>query len=197
MANKEFDLSQIWQKQPIISPDLTDLTNRISGYKRESMKKKWISNITLGLTAVFILSIWFLYEAKTIYPKVGMSFIILAISLSLIKFNLFYSSFKDLNKGQDNRAYLNSLLSIQEKQKSIQTGFMNLYFVLLTIGMVFYLYEFSLRMSNTMAIISYALTLGWIAFVWVFLKPRIVKKQNKELEGFINSIQKIIESEKE
>ena len=197
MENKEFNLSQIWKNQPTVSPDLRELKQRLSKYRKDSMKKKWTSNITLVLTAIFILSIWFLYDASTIYPKIGMSFIILAISLSLIKFNLFYKSILELNKDQDNKAYLNSLLSIQEKQKNIQSSFMNVYFTLLSIGVLIYLYEFSLRMSFSYAIITYVLTLGWLLFVWMFLKPRMVKKQNKELQGYIDSIQKIIESEHE
>lgn len=195
MENNELNLSHIWKKQPAISSDLRELKQRLSKYRKNSMKKKWASNITLGLTIIFILSIWFLYDASTIYPKIGMSFIILAISLSLIKFNLFYKSILELNKDQDNKAYLNSLLSIQEKQRNIQSRFMNVYFSLLSIGILIYLYEFSLRMSFGMAFITYALTLGWLLFVWLFLKPRIVKKQNKELQGYIDSIHKIIESE--
>ncbi|WP_185216600.1 hypothetical protein [Sphingobacterium mizutaii] len=195
MENNELNLSHIWKKQPAISPDLRELKQRLSKYRKNSLKKKWTSNITLGLTVIFILSIWFLYDASTIYPKIGMSFIILAISLSLIKFNLFYKSIFELNKDQDNKAYLNSLLNIQEKQRNIQSRFMNVYFSLLSIGILIYLYEFCLRMSYGMAIITYALTLGWLLFVWLYLKPRIVKKQNRELQGYIDSIHKIIESE--
>ena len=149
MENNELNLSHIWKKQPAISPDLRELKQRLSKYRKNSLKKKWTSNITLGLTVIFILTIWF----------------------------------------------LNSLLNIQEKQRNIQSRFMNVYFSLLSIGILIYLYEFCLKMSYGMAIITYALTLGWLLFVWLYLKPRIVKKQNRELQGYIDSIHKIIESE--
>lgn len=195
MENKEINLSKLWKQQTSISPDLEDLKQRLSKYKKENLRKRIISNITLGLTIVVILGIWILYDADTIFPMLGMSLIITAIGISLIKFNQFYSSFKDLNKNLENKEYLESLLEIQKKQKVIQTSFMNIYFSLLTLGLVLYLYEFTLRMDKVMAIVAYGLTLGWIVFVWFYLKPKMVKKQNLKLEQYINSIQNIINSE--
>lgn len=195
MENNEINLSKLWKQQTSISPDLEDLKRRLSKYKKDNSRKRIISNITLGLTIVVILGIWILYDASTIFPMLGMSLIITAIGISIIKFNQFYSSFKDLNKNLENKEYLQSLLEIQKKQKVIQTSIMNIYFTLLTLGMVLYLYEFTLRMDKLMAIVAYGLTLGWFAFVWFYLKPKMVKKQNLKLEQYISSIQNIINSE--
>lgn len=195
MENNEINLSKLWKQQTSISPDLEDLKRRLSKYKKDNSRKRIISNITLGLTIVVILGIWILYDASTIFPMLGMSLIITAIGISIIKFNQFYSSFKDLNKNLENKEYLKSLLEIQKKQKVIQTSIMNIYFTLLTLGMVLYLYEFTLRMDKLMAIVAYGLTLGWFAFVWFYLKPKMVKKQNLKLEQYISSIQNIINSE--
>jgi len=195
MENNELDLSRIWKKQPSVSPDYNDLLNRIRGYKKGNMRKKIISNISLVATILIILSIWFLYDASTVYPKLGMSLIILAISISLIKFNQFYRTFNNLDKGLNNNEYLKTLLEIERKQKSIQVNFMNIYFILLSIGLLVYMYEFSLRMNNTTAIAAYGLTFGWITFVWIYLKPKMAKKQNAKLEKLVNSIQNIIQNQ--
>jgi hypothetical protein len=46
-------------------------------------------------------------------------------------------------------------------------------------------------MDTKTAVIAYVLTFGWVAFVWLYLKPKVAKKQNEKLEKFIDSIEKI------
>ena len=141
MESNELDLSRIWKNQPTKSSDYDDLINRIHSYKKASNKKKVISNISLTLTALVIISIWVLYKADTVFPKIGMSLIIAAISISLFKFNQFYKSFNDLDKSIDSKGYLDALIAIQKKQKDIQGNFINIYFILLSLGLLFYMYE--------------------------------------------------------
>ena len=194
MENNEINLSGIWKKQTSISPDFQDLMKRIKAYKKESDVKRWISNISLALTCIVLISIWILYDSETILPNLGISLIILAIAISLIKFNQFYIGFEDLDKSLDNQSYLNVLLEIQKKQHAIQTNFMNIYFILLTLGLIIYMYEFASRMTMIYGITAYGLTLAWIAFVWFYLKPKMAKKQNLKLMQYINSIENIIEN---
>lgn len=191
MESNELDLSRIWKKQPTRSSDYDDLINRIHSYKKASNKKKVISNISLTLTALVIISIWVLYKADTVFPKIGMSLIIAAISISLFKFNQFYKSFNELDKSIDSKGYLDALIAIQKRQKDIQGNFINIYFILLSLGLLFYMYEFSLKMDTKTAVVAYVLTFGWVAFVWLYLKPKVAKKQNEKLEKFIDSIEKI------
>ncbi len=82
--------------------------------------------------------------------------------------------------------YLQQLLSLKRKQQFLQGIMTNLYFILLSTGLFLYMIEYTMRMKLSMGIVCYAITAGWIAFNWFYIKPKTIRKQREKIDGLIN-----------
>ncbi|GEM_PF-134331 len=196
MENKEFSFETLWQAQKIQKPDFQALQEKIKHYKKENLKKQLFANISLISTLLFLIVLWVLLDELDLTTKVGLCLVILAVSLSLLKFNRFYSLFGKFNDNKcgnseidTSQQYLKKLMEINQQQKRLQSDFMKVYFLLLGFGFTFYMYEFAQKMSLWMACLVYGLTFLWFGFVWFYLKPRIIRKQQQKLDDLIRAIE--------
>ena len=70
---------------------------------------------------------------------------------------------------------------------------LSIYFVMLGLGIVLYMIEYTMMMTTFWAIFAYTLTLAWIAFNWFFIRPRTIKKQQAKLDELIGKFSDISE----
>ena len=59
------------------------------------------------------------------------------------------------------------------------------YFVLLSLGLCLYMYEYTFARSWPTGIAAYVGLAGWIALNWFYFRPRILRKDKQRLEQFI------------
>lgn len=189
MENKELDFAKLWHAQQTTEPDIKDLQLKIAKYKKENVRKQIFANINLILTLSVLILIWVNLDQLKWSSKLGLSLIILAICISLFKFNKFYRKFNKLDQGTDSNTYLQKLLQIQVEQKNIQHKFINTYFIILGIGLAIYLWQFAVLLGSMNGIMIYAATFLWLGFVWFYLRPRITKKQEAKLNALIEQVQ--------
>ena len=86
------------------------------------------------------------------------------------------------------REYLHLL---QQKKTTLQTKIISIYFLLWSAGLGLYFYEYTLLMSPLGAFLAYSLTALWMAFNWCFLRPRIIKKQQGELQTLLEELKSL------
>ena len=86
------------------------------------------------------------------------------------------------------RDYLHLL---QQKKNTLQTKIISIYFLLWSAGLGLYFYEYTLLMSPLGAFLAYSLTALWMAFNWCFLRPRIIKKQQGELQTLLEELKSL------
>ena len=189
MENKELDFAKLWHAQQTTKPDIKDLQLKIAKYKKENVRKQIFANINLIVTLSVLILIWVNLDQLNWSSKLGLSLIILAICISLFKFNKFYRKFNKLDQGTDSNTYLQKLLQIQVEQKNIQHKFINTYFIILGIGLAIYLWQFAVLLGSMNGIMIYAATFLWLGFVWFYLRPRITKKQEAKLNALIEQVQ--------
>ncbi len=74
---------------------------------------------------------------------------------------------------------------------------LSVYFIILSLGIGLYLFEYVSKMTRFWGIFTYAITLLWIAINWFYLRPKTIKKQNakpnKLLAEFKNLTNQMIE----
>jgi len=87
--------------------------------------------------------------------------------------------------------YLKQLLKLKAKQLFLQSTMLNIYFILLSTGICMYMYEYTSRMTFLWAVISYGLTLLWIAVNWFYFRPRTIKKQQTKINELISKFEKL------
>ena len=93
----------------------------------------------------------------------------------------------------DAKAQLKQLILLKEKQRFQQTTLLNGYFILLSLGLGLYMYEYIIRMTLPWAIFSYGIVLFWIALNAFYFRPKIIKKQQTKLNQLIAQLKDLSE----
>ncbi|WP_300688818.1 hypothetical protein [Chryseobacterium sp.] len=185
------DFKNIWKQQTSTKPNLEELLDTLKKFKNENLRKLICSNLSMTATSLLIIFIWYYYQPQMITTKLGIVLVILAMAIFLIAYNRMFMTFYTIDNTQSNHNYLQNLYRVKSKQKLMQTTMMNLYFIMLSLGICLYMYEYTSRMTPISGIIVYGITLLWIAFNWFYLRPRTIRKQQGKLDGLINKFEEI------
>lgn len=191
MDNSTIDFTAIWQQRKADQPNIDELLNKFNRFKKNNLKKLIISNVLLITTIVFTILIWYKYQPQYLTTKIGIVLVILAMIIFLLVYNKQFSSFNKIDDTQTINDYLKSLTELKTKQKYIQTTMLSLYFIMLSLGIGLYLYEYTLMMTRFFMIFVYGITLTWIGFNWFYIRPKIIKKQQVKLDELINTFETV------
>lgn len=185
------DFKNLWKQQESEQPQLDNLLLKLKSYRNAGFKRLLITNSLLMATVLGIAFIWYYFQPQLVTTKLGIVLSITAMLIFLLAYNELYGSYKILSQSKSNMNYLNDLIRLKAKEKHIQTTMMKLYFILLSLGICLYLYEYVRLMSPFMGVSIYAVTLAWLIFNWVYLRPRIVKKQEEKIDTLIESFKRL------
>lgn len=185
------NFKDLWSKQTSDAPNPKDLILEVKKLKQSNLKKLVFTNLLLLTTSLFIIFIWAFFKPELITTKIGIVLIILAMVSFLFAYNKSYALFKSSQETQSNSDYLKELLAIKAKQKFMATSMLNLYFILLSIGIGLYMYEYTSRMKPIWAIVTYGVTFVWILFNWFYLRPKQINKQTNKLDLLIKKVDEI------
>ncbi|CAM1367038.1 hypothetical protein [Tenacibaculum xiamenense] len=191
MPTDHIDLKNIWKQQKAEAPDIKELTNKIKKMSRKSRLKIIATNALFALTILFIAGIWYFYNPKLITSKMGMILTIISMIFFVFYYNKLFSMYKKLNDFEKTKEYLQNLISIKRQQKQIQTKIMGIYYILLSLGLGLYMYEYILKMTLWLGIICSTLTIIWVTFNWFYLRPKIARKEQQKLDIIIDQYERI------
>ena len=191
MDNNNIDFKDLWKKQAVNKPNIEDLLARLKQFKTASLRSLWRTNILLAATSAFIIFIWYRYQPEFISTKIGIILAILAMVMYVGIYNRVLNTFKNIDSTQTNQEYLQQLILIRKKQQYMQSKVLSWYFVLLMAGICLYMYEYASRMTVFYALITYGITLLWIAFNWFYIRPKQITKQQDKINGLIEKFEAI------
>jgi hypothetical protein len=187
------DIKSIYQKasEPPL-PSAKEILLQVESSRKKMMRKNILVALLLAFTFVFISVIAYYYDSKIWTTTAGIVLTLISIILGII-FNsqLVRLLMKQSDPTLDNNAYLHQLVQFREKQRLIQTTGITLYFILLTSGIMLYMYEFAMR-NLMFGLISYSLTLAWIAFNWFYLRKKAIIKQEKLINDQVKALEDLI-----
>lgn len=189
--DNNIDFKDLWKKQSVSQPDLTDFLARLSKFKKAALRSLWMINILLSVTSVFIVFIWIYYQPQFVSTKIGIVLTILAMVVYVFVYNKLMSDYKNIDAAQANQEYLQKLISIKKKQQFLQTKMMSFYFIVLTVGICLYMYEYASRMSALGASLTYGITLLWMLFNWFYIRPKQIKKQQEKINTLIEKFEEV------
>lgn len=185
------DFKNLWKQQEAEQPELSDLMLLLRSYKNKGLKRLVLTNVLLVMTTVGLVLIWYYFQPQLITTKIGLITTILAMLIFVLAYNTLFKYYKSASEFESNSAYLKNLITIKRKQKFMQTTMLQLYFILLSLGVCVYLYEYVKLMPTVVGLLVYALTLAWLAFNWFYLRPKTIKKQEKKLDILIKKFEMI------
>ncbi len=189
--DNNINFKNIWQQQKVNPPDMDDLHTKVKQYKRASLRKQIFYNVVLAATFGFIIFIWIYYQPQFISTKIGIILIVMAMVIYLFSYNSMLSILNKIDNTQTNSKYLQSLRTLNTKQKYLQTTIMSLYFIMLSIGICLVMYESASKMTVFWASVTYICTLNWIGFNWFYIRPRTIKKQQAKLDELLHKFEAI------
>jgi len=185
------DLKKIWNKQKIETPKVEILYAKANKLKSRSFLKLIVVNITLLLTITFIGFIWYYYQPKLVTTKIGIILTILAMIIFLLPYNKQFSLLSKTKTEPNSKEYLQQLIKLKEKQTFQQTTMLNIYFLIFSLGIGLYLFEYVSIMTITWGIITYAITILWFTINWFYLRPKTITKQNAKLNKLLVEFDKL------
>ncbi|MCE3076638.1 hypothetical protein [Chryseobacterium gwangjuense] len=189
--DSNIDFKNIWKQQTSNKPSLEELLSKLKRFKKDNLRKLIMTNIMLMATCAGIAFIWYRYQPQLATSKIGIVLIILAMVIFLSAYNRLFMGFYKIDTTQSNTEYLQHLYSIKNKQKFMQTTMLNLYFIMLFLGICLYMYEYTSRMTITFAAVAYIAVFIWIGFNWFYIRPKTIKKQQAHLDGLINKFEEL------
>jgi len=185
------NFKNIWKQQTSNKPNLEELLGKLRKFRNQNLRKLILANIALITTSLIIIYIWYRFQPQMITTKIGIVLVILAMVMFLFTYNKMFMVFYKIDQTQSNNEYLQSLYVVKRKQKFMQTTILNLYFIMLSLGICFYMYEYTSRMTLGSGMLAYVVTFAWIAFNWFYLRPKTIKKQQGKLNELINKFEEI------
>jgi len=186
-----YNFEEIWKQRETHLPDRKTIQEKAQFY---SKKQLWSSILLiLSLLASFgtIVWVWLRFPDLHFMTKSGMLF---AVSALILYIFLNFQKIKIINKinpALSNQEYLKQMKILQQKDLYMQTKGISQYYLLLSLGMAFYLFEFAERMSLFWGIFTYTITFSWILFGWFYIRPRKIRNQQKKISQVILSLEKI------
>lgn len=185
------DFKAIWKAQKVATPDTTQLFKRANKLKKKGRFTLLFVSATLLLTIIYVSFIWYYYQPEFMTTKIGIVLAIIAMLVFLVPFKKQFSILDDRETTASCKEYLQQLIALQKAQTYQQTKILSSYFVMLSSGISFYLIEFVTQMTFLWGTITYSLTFLWFAFVWWYLRPRIILEQNKKLNNLVGDFKKV------
>lgn len=185
------DLKEMWNRQTVPVADQSEMLDRIESFRKNGLAKRILLNVVLLLTIAFMIFIWIYFKPDFLSTKIGIIVGILPMCMVVVFNRKVISMYRTLNEKQSNIDYLNNLLMLKEKEAFMQTKVMSLYFVLLSLGILLYMYEYTLNSSLTFRVIAYSALLLWVAVNWFVLRPVIIRRNKRKMDALIKQVEKI------
>ena len=190
MSN-DINLKRYWRKQKFEVPSPSEVIKKSNRYKKKAFLRLILANITLISTCVFIGFIWHYYQPKFLSTKIGIIICIIDMIIFLIYHNNLRPLLVKKRKDLSLKEQLKRLKKLKEKQYYQGTTLLNVYFLLLFIGLSLYLYEYVSKMNIILAITCYAIILFWIGINAFYFRPKTLEKNQNELKQLIKQLNEI------
>jgi hypothetical protein len=190
----EIDFKALWKGLPTGPvPPVETVTAEARKLLRQNRRKLWLLNGTMLLTLLFLIWVWTHLQTQLFTTPLGISLILLSIIYYVTVYNRSLAGLFRTLPAHDSKAYLETLLRTRQKQVFLQHRVLGFYYIILSTGMLLYLIEFALQMQVWMALLSYGLTIAWIAVSWLLLRPRAIRKQTAVLDGVIGRLRQVLD----
>lgn len=188
------ELAKGWKNQKSEQlPSIDELNNKI-GKMRKAMHFRNAIAITLLASSIIVISvIYYFFELSSLVSWIAFGLISLSI-LSGIGF-LIYLRFilpSNVNAMEEGKTYIKQWQRFKKKNAVYSNNFAKFYFIVLSSGLILYIYEVTIE-SPEIRIIALISTSIWIAYCWFFMKPKLERKTEKELEEILDSYRSLEE----
>jgi len=191
MNPREINLYDLWQGQQATTPAPQDFLRTVNRFRNNNYTRLFLTTLAFAATSAFIAWIWLSWQPQMETTRLGIVLTILSMAIYGFVMNRQYPLLRKIDEAASNAELLSSLIALRKQQLFLQTTMLNLYFVMLSAGILLYMIEPSQQMSAQNAAIAYGATIAWVLFAWSYLRPRQLKKQQAKLNEIIQKLEEI------
>ncbi|MCU0354960.1 MAG: hypothetical protein MUD08_14670 [Cytophagales bacterium] len=187
------DLKNLWQQMPV-QPLLSaaEMNKKAADYQNSMRRKSVFAIGCLLTTLVFIILVGFWIEPQYVTTRIGIVITIGAIVMAVVaQSRLIKTLLPQQSVELDSRHYLEQMVAYQKSMRNVQTKILSLYFVLLSLGIGLYMFEYVMKMPVTGRFLAVSLTAAWIAFNWFYIRPKQIAKQQSKANQIIEQLENV------
>jgi hypothetical protein len=186
------DLKGVWKNAaPKKQLQYEEAKNLAEDYKGSHIRKKIFSIVALSSVIVVFIFIFLNYEAKYITTTLGLLVagvaVVAAIGWETILVNFLL---KPIDMQADTKTFLQYWKAYQRRVEWAQKTGISIYFILLSLGIALYMFEFADR-NWRYGVFFYGFTGGWILLNWFYFRPRMIRKQNQKVKALLNDAERL------
>lgn len=183
------DLNKIWQSQPVPAFDIEEFRRIAVKYKKGRKRKFIFTNVCLGLTFVCIALIGYWIEPEMKSTYLGLFLVLISISLFLFIQSGLMRMYLSLD--HDSSTYVDKLRQVQRQEEWIGRQVLEVYTVLLSLGIALYMWEYAVKLGLIGGSIAYAVTAVWILINWFWIRPIQLKKEREKREAVLQQAEEL------
>lgn len=187
----EIDFKALWSREKPSAPDVSEIFAKANRMNRNSRKKIWICNVVLTLTVILYILIWWHYQPRMITTKIGLTLMIGAMVIFIIKTNELSPLLAKIDLETDTNAFLSKMIRIKHKQEFIHKTVLAIYFLMLAVGLGLYFIEYTSRGNLIFKICAYGITILLLGINWLYISARSARKQRKALNEIIAKLEEV------
>lgn len=185
------NLDQLWQNTNEKAPDWQAFAKQMAALEIKKRNEKNKLNFMLLATMAFVGFIAYAYWPLAWTTLIGIVLTELSMLLYLWQYNR-HTTVRNITTETSNaRAYLEWLYEDRKRQRYLGRQLMSAYFLLLSTGVLVYMWEFVQRMPGFYGWLAYGVTLGWFALNWFVFRPRIIQKREAALNDLIQQLERL------
>lgn len=186
------NLKAIWHTASTSSlPSSAEMLRLIKQFRRQRLKKKWLTIITSFLLAVLMIFVMFSYHSKMVTTRIGEVFMIVS-SLWLAFTNI--RSLKRFYQFDDSGSNMEFLAFIEKTRQNQIYYYKNTQVVVMLLnsaGLLFYLYELASRHLSWFVWL-YGGIIVYLLVIWLFVRPLFFRRNSKKLNATRERLEKIL-----
>jgi hypothetical protein len=184
------DIKDIWRSAKVDGLPTTDeIRAIIRRYRSQKLRKKAGFIALAALASVLMFSLLVSHRSKPLVTRIG-DIIFLSSWLFLLISNM--RSFRRAYRLKDhsNKAFLQYLERGQQGQIRYYKRTLVFFLAINSAGLLLYLYDM-VHQSLALSVIGYGLTVLYLLFVWLFLRPWSFRRKQKKFDLLREKLDKI------
>lgn len=186
------ELKLLWKRAKAIENFVaSQAKQRVIQYRLSKVKRISFLIAMMSITYAIICFVFVNYSTKYYSTYIGVACIATAVFGAILwQISMLSLFIKPVDMSVDNKSFLSDWYKYQIKQTWMHRIGISIYFLLLSVGLAFYLFEFAER-NWRYGVLFYAITAVWIGINWFYFRPRVIKKQTREIENTIEELKRL------
>lgn len=195
------DMVNDWKSVATDNTERKEVSDSLFGKLKKLQQKIIFGNLLMSISfaVVFAVFIWLWNEnplkerSDNFYVGLTFMFILLTTTIAMMWYRvLFWRTPNDISENM--KAFATKMLKKLLYFKWITNFFMPVYLLLLAVGMTIYYQDVLYEASLQFKMIAYGLTYVWLFVVGFFIVRKKQKKNSKEIDPIIKSLEEILET---